>query len=72
MYNKYIKRVIDIIVSATALIIFSPICILISIMIKVIDKSPILYKQYRTGLHGKNFKIYKFTTMKNGEVTNIR
>ncbi len=72
MYNKYIKRIIDIVVSAIALIVLSPICILVSIMIKLIDKNPILYTQDRTGLHGKNFKIYKFTTMKNGEVTKIR
>ena len=35
-------------------------------MIKLIDKNHAIYTQNRTGLHGKNFKIYKFTTMKNG------
>ena len=72
MYNKYIKRIIDIVVSAIALIVFFPICIIISIMIKLIDKNHAIYTQNRTGLHGINFKIYKFTTMKNGEVTKIR
>lgn len=72
MYKKYVKRIIDILVSAIALVVFSPICVLMSILIKVIDKNPILFTQDRTGLHGKSFKIYKFSTMKNGQTTRIR
>lgn len=71
MYKKYVKRAIDIIISTIALIILSPFFLIISILVKVIDKNPVFYKQYRTGLYGKNFKIYKFTTMKNGKATKI-
>ena len=72
MYIKYIKRFIDIIVSAIFLVILSPIYVIIAILIKLIDKGSIIYTQNRTGLHGQNFKIYKFKTMKNGNTTKLR
>lgn len=71
MYREYIKRIIDIIISFIVLILFSPLYLLIAILIKVIDKGPIFYKQDRTGKKGNVFKIYKFRTIKNGKVTKI-
>jgi len=71
MYKKYIKRIIDIVISFIALIILSPIYLVISILIKIIDKGQIFYKQDRTGKEGNVFKIYKFRTMKNGKVTKL-
>ncbi len=62
---KYIKRILDIIISILSLIIlFIPLMIL-SIIIKLKNKGPILYKQLRTGYKGKNFYIYKFRTLNN-------
>ncbi len=72
MYKKYIKRIIDILLSIIVLVLFSPLYLLISIMIKIIDGEPIIYKQYRTGQYGKKFKIYKFRTMDNGKTTKLR
>jgi len=64
MKNKLIKRVFDIIFSIFAIIIFSPVMIIISILIKIISpKGGIIYKQRRLGLNGKEFEVYKFRTM---------
>ena len=57
---KYVKRLLDIIISLSALLVFSIPIILISIMIKKEDKGPVLFKQTRTGYKGKEFKLYKF------------
>ena len=62
--SKYIlKRVMDILLSLLALIIFFPVMIFIYIYIFLIDGSEIIIKQNRVGLHGKQFKVYKFRTM---------
>ena len=64
--SKYIlKRITDIILSSLLTIIFLPIFILISLYIFYLDKTPIIIKQDRVGLHGEIFKMYKFRTMKN-------
>ena len=68
---KYIKRILDIILSIIALILFSPLFLLIIILIKITTKDKIFYNQIRTGKDGKNFKMYKFRTMKNKKVTEI-
>ena len=62
--SKYIiKRVIDILLSLTLIIISFPIFILLAIYITFIDGIPFLIKQERVGLHGKKFNMYKFRTM---------
>ncbi len=59
----FIKRCIDIIFSLICIIILSPVFLIISIVIKIESKGPIIFKQERIGEHGKTFKIYKFRTM---------
>jgi lipopolysaccharide/colanic/teichoic acid biosynthesis glycosyltransferase len=64
--SKYIiKRVMDITISLILLTILSPIFIILSLYILYLDKTPIIIRQNRVGLHGKIFKMYKFRTMKN-------
>lgn len=63
MYKKYIKRLLDIIISLIALIVLSPILLILSILIKIKLGSPVLFKQYRPGKDGKIFKLYKFRSM---------
>ena len=64
--SKYIlKRIMDISFSLFFLIIFSPIYLIIALYIFLLDKNPVLIKQNRVGLHGKQFKMYKFRTMYN-------
>jgi len=58
-----IKRTIDIIVSATALLVLSPILILVATLIKLQSPGPVFFLQERLGLGKRRFKIYKFRTM---------
>ena len=60
----FLKRVFDIIVSFCGIIILFPLLIIVSILIKITSKGPVLFKQVRVTKNGKLFKIYKFRTMK--------
>lgn len=60
---RYLKRALDIVFSIIALIILSPILLIVSIAIKIDSKGPIIFKQERIGRNGKVFKIYKFRSM---------
>ena len=64
MYNKFLKRAIDIILSLCGLIILSPVYLIIIIAIKIDDPGPVLFKQKRVGIHKTHFNIAKFRTMK--------
>lgn len=65
MYRKYIKRMLDIILSLIAIIILMPIYIIISILVLIFIGWPILFKQQRPGKNEKIFNMYKFRTMTN-------
>jgi len=63
--SKYIlKRILDIFISLLGLVIFSPIMLLLSLYILVIDGYPFHVVQKRVGLHGDIFNMYKFRSMK--------
>lgn len=62
--NRMAKRLVDIIGSLIAIILFSPIMLVAAIAVKVSSKGPIIYKQERIGLNGEPFMMYKFRTMK--------
>ncbi len=62
-WNIVIKRAFDLIVSLLAIIIFSPIMLLVSLAIFITSGSPVIFHQKRTGIDGKEFTIYKFRTM---------
>jgi undecaprenyl phosphate N,N'-diacetylbacillosamine 1-phosphate transferase len=73
IYSKYLKRLIDFSLSLFAVIILSPVMIMISIIVKIILGSPVIFKQQRPGLNEKIFTMYKFRTMtdkrnENGEL----
>lgn len=61
---KYLKRILDIISAVLILVLLFIPFLLVSILIKLEDKGPIIFKQIRTGKNGKPFKLYKFRTMK--------
>lgn len=65
------KRLFDIVASLLAIIVFSPLFILISILIKCSSKGPILFKQRRIGKGKKEFMIFKFRTMKIDAPANV-
>ena len=62
--QKLIKRISDIVFSLIILVVFSPILILVAVLIKVYDGGPIFYKQERLTYDHKVFMIYKFRSMK--------
>ena len=62
-YEKYIKRLLDIILSLLAIVLLSPVLLVLSILVKTKLGSPIIFKQKRPGLNGKIFNMYKFRTM---------
>ena len=64
MYTKYIKRILDLIISIIALILLFPFFIIFAILIKAESKGPIFFKQERIGKEKKHFNIYKFRTMR--------
>lgn len=63
MYAKYFKRVFDIACSLIALILLSPILMIVAVLVRTNLGSPIVFKQKRAGKDGKIFTIYKFRTM---------
>ena len=63
---KFIKRVLDIVCSILGIIVLSPILVIVSILIKLESKGPIIFKQLRAGKGSKPFYIYKFRSMKIG------
>lgn len=62
--KRFFKRLTDILVALPVLIIFSPVILLIIILIRCRCGSPVLFKQQRPGLNEKPFILYKFRTMK--------
>lgn len=63
MYAKFGKRLIDIVVSFTLLVILSIPIVVIAFLIKLTSPGPAFFRQERTGIHGKNFTILKFRSM---------
>lgn len=63
IYRKFIKRPMDFILSLAALIVLSPVLIIVSLFVRLKLGSPVLFKQKRPGLNEKIFTLYKFRTM---------
>src|SRR5699024_6672008 len=63
MYLKF-KRLIDIILSFTGLIVLSPILLILIVGIKLDSKGPVLFKQKRVAIYKSHFNILKYRTMK--------
>lgn len=59
-----LKRIIDITIASTALILLSPVYLIVAHKVKKNLGSPVLFRQVRPGLHGKPFEMIKFRTMK--------
>ena len=60
---KYVKRVLDVVIASIALVILSPIFLIIAILIKAESKGPVFFAHKRIGKNGKEIKILKFRTM---------
>ena len=64
MYQKYAKRLIDLLLSACAIVVLSPVYLLICLAIVADDPGPVFFRQKRVGIHKTHFLILKFRTMK--------
>lgn len=62
-YERWVKRPLDCIISTLALIVLSPIILIMSLLVRVKLGSPVFFTQDRPGLNEKVFKLYKFRTM---------
>lgn len=65
MYKLFIKRLLDIVLSGIAIIVLSPLYIIIAIIVRIQMGSPVLFSQDRIGKDEKIFKLYKFRSMTN-------
>ena len=63
MYEKYFKRILDIICALAAIVVFGWLYIIIGILVKINMGSPVIFKQPRRGKNGEIFNLYKFRTM---------
>jgi undecaprenyl phosphate N,N'-diacetylbacillosamine 1-phosphate transferase len=73
IYRRFIKRPMDFILSLIAILVLSPVFLIVAILVRFKLGSPVLFKQKRPGLHEKIFMMYKFRTMtdeknRNGEL----
>lgn len=64
MYRTFFKRLLDIILPGCAIVILSPLLLIIAVAIKIDDPGPVLFRQKRVGIHKTHFFIMKFRTMK--------
>lgn len=60
----FIKRIVDFLLASIALIIFSPIFLVLAIWIKLDSPGPVFFRQKRIGIHKSHFEIFKFRTMR--------
>lgn len=63
MYARYIKRLLDFILSLIAIIILSPVLLIVALLVRTKLGSPVIFKQQRPGKDEKIFTLYKFRTM---------
>lgn len=64
LYDRYVKRGIDIVLSFGGLIVLSPLYFMIAVAIKIDDPGPVLFTQKRIGKNKQYFKLHKFRSMK--------
>lgn len=63
MYKNFLKRFFDVLLSGLALLVLSPILLIVAILVRIKLGSPIIFEQERPGKNGKIFRMYKFRTM---------
>jgi O-antigen biosynthesis protein WbqP len=73
-YVRWGKRVVDVVLASTALLLLSPVLAVIALVVWAVDGSPVIFRQQRVGRHGRPFVIYKFRTMPQhvGDVPKVR
>ena len=62
--ERNVKRIVDFLIAAASLVIFSPLFLVCYILVKRQDGGPAIFKQERIGRFGRPFTIYKFRSMR--------
>ncbi len=62
-WQLFIKRIMDIVISLSALLFFSPLMLIVSLIIKLTSKGSVLFRQERCGVNGRRFTLFKFRSM---------
>ena len=62
----YMKRLFDVVVSGCGLVVLGPLFLVLAVWIKCDSKGPVFYRQVRVGRGGKDFRIFKFRSMRMG------
>lgn len=65
MHHRYSKRLLDLVLTVSVFILFSPMLLLLALLLRLKLGSPVLFRQHRPGLNGKRFALVKFRTMTN-------
>lgn len=63
MYGKYVKRLLDIVISLCGIIVLSPVYVILAVLVRVKLGSPVIFRQERPGKGEKIFHLYKFRSM---------
>jgi lipopolysaccharide/colanic/teichoic acid biosynthesis glycosyltransferase len=61
--GKFIKRLLDVVIALTALLLLSPVLLVVFILVRIKLGSPVIFRQQRPGLNSRLFTMYKFRTM---------
>lgn len=70
MYKRFVKRPMDFILSLMALIVLSPVLLIIAVLVRMKLGSPVIFRQARPGMNEKIFTLYKFRTMTDAKDAN--
>jgi sugar transferase (PEP-CTERM system associated) len=62
--HRILKRAVDLVISASFLLLFLPLCVLVALAIKLESPGPVFYRQERVGLNGRVFRLWKFRSMR--------
>ena len=63
MYRRFVKRLLDVLLSLIVLVVFSPVYAVVALLVRIRLGSPVIFHQERPGLHGEIFRLYKFRSM---------
>jgi polysaccharide biosynthesis protein PslA len=62
-WSLWFKRIEDLVVAASALLVLSPLLVLVAVAIRLDSRGPIFFRQFRTGFNGRTFELWKFRSM---------
>ncbi len=66
------KRMFDVLVSASLLVLLTPLLVMLALAVRILLGAPILFRQQRPGLHGQPFTLFKFRTLRNPSVQEMQ